>query len=150
MKGGNMPALTLRVAELQEVVLMSTLYTIKDDVNWAVAKSCREVTPDLIFPRYEEIAAELLSTVQARTSAEQGSYKAVARYTQGSYNSVAKYSTATNRRQLHFLKSQKRTSKTLLPCTPTHHLLSSVLSQATPPIPALFAQLAPCQYRCPG
>ena len=73
---------------------------------------------------------------RART---QGSYKAVARYTQGSYNSVAKYSTATNRRQLHFLKSQKSTSKTLLPCTPTHHLLSSVLSQATPPNPPSYS-----------
>ena len=62
------------------------------------------------------------------------SYKAVARYTQGSYNSVAKYSTPSNRRQLHILKSQNNTSKTLLPCTPTHHLLSSVLSQATPSI----------------
>ena len=61
-----MPAVTLRVAELQEVVLMSALYTIKDDVNWAVARSCREVTLDLIFSRYEEIAAELLSILSRR------------------------------------------------------------------------------------
>ena len=69
-KEGNIPALTLRVAELQEVVSMSALYALKDDVNWAVARSCLEVILNLIFSGYEEIAAELPSTVQARTSAE--------------------------------------------------------------------------------
>ena len=41
--------------------------------------------------------------------------------------------------QCYYLASLKSTSKTWLPCTPTHHLLSSVLSQATPPNPLSYS-----------
>ena len=63
-----------------------------------------------------------------------------ARYTQGSYNSIVQYSISSNQNQLHFLKSEEGISKTSVPCAPTYHLLSSVLSQVIPPkIPSSYS-----------